>query len=235
MKRIILPLLLLLVLSLSFGAAAETGVAYGVYHMEGESPDSLIRATVEVADGKLTAVSFDEKLLPVSFGGAEGWAELPADSAAEGALSVNGKLLAPAFLLGGEKWTVAEDCTVTGETHGELIAYITTDEGGEWYFSQESADLMDAQGAVISTVTVGTKESIEHGVHFWMSDLLFPGNIKAIEDFILANGVDYTADQFGKTEEGFWSVADAVSGATLAGTPNYLLLAKDAYDTAVAK
>ena len=228
-----LCLILSLLLAVSACAVlAEAGVAYGVYHMEGESPDSLIRATVEVEDGKIAAVTFDEKLLPVSFGGAEGWDELPADSDAAGAIAAGNKLLAPAFVIDGEKWTVSEDLTVASEAHGEWIAYITTDEGGDWYFAQEQADLLDANGAVIANAAIGTKASIEHGVHFWMSDILFPGNIQAIEDFIVAAGVDYTEEQFSKTEDGFWSVADAVTGATLAGTPNCLLLAKDAYDKA---
>ena len=232
MKTRIALILALLLCLLSLSALAETGVAYGVYKMEGESPDSLIRATVEVTDGSITAVSFDEKLLPVSFGGAEGWAELPAETDVTGSISANGKTFPSAFVLDGITWTISEDLTISNEEKGEFIAYITGDEGGEWYFAQESADLLDAQGNVAATVEIGTKASIEHGVHFWVSDIMFPGNIQAIEDFIVENGVDYTADQFVKGEDGFWSVAYAVSGATLAGTPNYLLLAQEAFQKA---
>ena len=223
----------LLLCLLTTAAFAETGIAYNVYHFEGDAVDSLIRATVEVEEGKLTSVSFDEKLLPVSFGGAEGWAELKEDAEVSGAIEGGSKRYAPAFQLDGTAWTINEDLTVTNAEKGELIAYITTDEGGEWYFAQESADLLDADGKMVETVSIGTKESIEHGVHFWVSEITFPGNIDAIESFIVENGVDYTEDQIQKNDEGFWTVADAVSGATLAGTPNYLLLAKEAYEKAI--
>lgn len=224
MKKWIACLLVAVLAMLAVSACAEIGVAYGVYRFEGESPDSLIRATVQVEDGKLTAVTFDEKLLPVSKGGAEGWAELPAE---EGAAA--GKQYAAAFSLDGTVWTIGEDLTVSNEDKGEFIAYITSDEGGDWYYAQEQADLLDAEGNVISTVAIGTKASIEHGVHFWPSTITFPGNIEAIQSFLVTNGLDFTEADIAKNEEGYWCVADAVSGATLAGTPNYLLLAQEAF------
>jgi len=58
-KKIILTAVLLMSL-ICTAAFAETGVAYNVYHMEGDAMDSLIRATVEVEDSKITAVKFDE-------------------------------------------------------------------------------------------------------------------------------------------------------------------------------
>ena len=230
MKKIILTAVLLMSL-ICTATFAETGVAYNVYHMEGDAMDSLIRATVEVEDSKITAVKFDEKLLPVSFGGAEGWAELAEEAA--GSISGNNKIYAPASVLDGVTWKIADDLSVSNEDKGEFIAYITTDEGGDWYFAQESAELLDDEGKVISTAMIGTKESIEHGVHFWVSEITFPGNIEAIQEFILNNGTDYTIDQIQKNEDGYWTVADAVSGATLAGTPNYLLLAQEAYQKAI--
>ncbi|MBQ9263412.1 MAG: hypothetical protein IJ189_04280 [Clostridia bacterium] len=235
MKKLTCILLAVILCAFAAAACAETGVAYNVYHMAGESPDSLIRATAEVEDGKLTAIHFDEKLLPVSFGGAEGWAELPKDATVSGALTLNNKLFPSAFLLDGLKWTIAEDMTVSNEEKGEFIAYITTEEGGDWYFAQEKADLLDAEGHVALTVEIGTKASIEHGVHFWVSPITFPGNIAAIEEFLVNNGVDFTQDQISQNGDGFWGVADAVSGATLAGTPNYFLLAQEAYANAIEK
>lgn len=231
MKKLFAIVLLFCLLTAT--AFAETGIAYNVYHMEGDAVDSLIRATVDVEEGKLASVAFDEKLLPISFGGAEGWAELKEDMEVSGAIEGNNKRYAPAFVLDGTTWTVSDDLTVSNSDKGELIAYVITDEGGEWYFAQENADLLDAEGNVAATVAIGTKESIEHGVHFWSSDITFPGNIEAIESFIVDNGVDYTADQIKKNDEGFWTAADAVSGATLASTPNYLLLAKEAYEKAI--
>ena len=232
MKKIITVLLALSILLISV-ACAETGVAYNVYHMDGDAVDSLIRATVEVEDGKITSVIFDEKLLPVSFGGAEGWAELPEGVEAKGEIDANDKRYAPAFVLDGTNWAIGEDLTVSNEDKGELIAYIITDEGGDWYFAQDSAELIDVDGNEIMSGPIGTKASIEHGVHFWASDITFPGNIEAIENFIVENGVEYALDDIAKNDDGYWTIADAVSGATLAGTPNYLLLAQEAYEKAV--
>lgn len=78
----------------------------------------------------------------------------------------------------------------------------------------------------------GTKESIGHGVGFWPSEITFPGNIANIEAFVVANGVEYDDSTVAKGEDGFWAVADATTGATLAGTPNYLRIAKAAYENA---
>lgn len=48
-------------------------------------------------------------------------------------------------------------------------------------------------------------------------------------------GTAYNAGDFAKGEDGTWTVADVTTGATLAGTPNYLLIAKEAYKKATAK
>ncbi|MDO4492376.1 MAG: hypothetical protein Q4C53_00665 [Clostridia bacterium] len=230
MKKI-LVFVLALALCLSCAAAlAEEGVAYGVYSMEGEHPDSLIRATVMTEDGKVVSCAFDEKLIPVAVGGASGWNELDAETAAKlnGAVVVSGdKTYAAAFKLGDIVWTVDAELNVTNPEKGEFMAYVTTPEGGAWYFAQESADLLGADGNVAVTVPVGTKESINHGVGFWPSELKFPGNIAALENFVVANGTEYAQEDIKMGENG-WQVADAVTGATLAGTPNYLLLAKEA-------
>ena len=63
-------------------AESTTGVAYGVYACEGEHPDSLIRVTLTVEDGVITAAKMDDKLIPVAVGGAAGWAELDEKTAA---------------------------------------------------------------------------------------------------------------------------------------------------------
>jgi len=234
MKKLVSVILVLTLCLTAVAALAEQGVAYGVYHFEGEHPDSLIRAIVDTEEGKITAVDFDEKLIPVAIGGAEGWAELDADTAAKlgDAVIVTEKKTYPAaFSIGGIVWTVDADLNVTNEEKGEFLAYVCTAEGGDWYFAQESADLLGADGAVAATVAIGTKESIEHGVHFWPSSLMFPGNIAALECFIVAYGVNYTVDEFAMGDEG-WKVADTVTGATLAGTPNYLLIAQEAYNNA---
>lgn len=145
MAKKLVSLLLALTLAVVCGAAlaetTTTGVAYGVYSNEGEHPDSLIRVTLTLDNGAITAAELDEKLIPVAMGGAAGWAELTDETAA---------------LLG------------------------------------------DA----------------------------------AIEAYLVANGVDYDLTTAAQDENGVWTVADTTTGATLAGTTNYLRIAQEAYANA---
>ena len=199
---------------------------YGVYSMEGDAVDSAIRAVVtyDLDRNKVVDIDFDEALLPCAQGGAEGWAVLDGKSA-------------PGFMVGGVTWTGAEKdgatvytAAIDGEER-EFISYVGTQAGGAWYYANkdQGAQLLDGTGAVASTVSIETKESIEHGVHFWVSPITFPGNIELIKEFVYANGVNYDYapnDSIVKNADGVWTVCDTVTGATLAGTPNYLNLVK---------
>ena len=207
------------------GSKARATV-YGVYSMEGDAVDSAIRAivTYDLEQNKVVDIDFDEALLPCAQGGAEGWA------------AVDGKA-APAFIVGGVTWTGAEKdgttvytAAIDGEER-EFISYVGTQAGGEWYYANkdQGAQLLDEAGKVVSTVSIETKASIEHGVHFWVSPITFPGNIERIKEFIYENGVNYDYapnDSIAKNADGVWTVCDTVTGATLAGTPNYLNLVK---------
>ena len=211
-RRILVLVMALLLCALSACALAQTttGTAYGIYSMEGEHADSLIRLTLTCEDGAVTAAQIDEKLIPASVGGAAGWAVLSEETAAllgDAVIDVNG-------------------------TDVALMDYICTDEGGAWYFACEQAELLDASGASVATAEIGTKASIEHGVAFWPSEIKYPGNIERICAFLVQNGVDYAMEDVAMGEDGAWAVADVTTGATLAGTPNYLLLAMQAFENA---
>lgn len=238
MKKIVAAILGVMLVLGAAAALAETGVAYGVYSMEGEQPDSLIRITLTVEEGKITDAQIDEKLLPASFGGAEGWATLADASVTDAVLEVGGKSFPAAFLLDGTVWTgeASEDSlSYTAELDGQKVDfmdYIVTDEGAAWYFDQTEAALLKADGSEAATVEIGTKESTGHGEAFWPSELKFSGNIAAIEAYLVANGVDYAQESFAQNDQQVWTVADAVTGATLAGTPNYLLIAQKAFENA---
>lgn len=245
-KKLVSLLLALLCCALACAALAEasTGVAYGVYSLEGESPDSLIRVTLTCEGEKVTAAQIDEKLLPYSVGGAQGWAELSEENAAllgDAVLEANGKKYPASFALDGVTFTGAAGETgivYTGSVEGADVAlmdYICTDEGGAWYFACETAQLLSAAGEAVADVEIGTKASIEHGVGFWPSEITFPGNIERIGAYLVENGTAYEMDDVKKGEDGAWAVADVTTGATLAGTPNYLRIAKDAYAKATAK
>ena len=244
MKKMMFALVLALAVSAYGAAMAEQGVAYGVYNQGNEQPDSLIRVTLDCDGEKVTGAQIDEKLIPYSASGAEGWAELDEETAAKlggAVLTVGEKQYPASFELGGVTFTgVAEESGVvyTGEVNGEsveLMTYICTDEGGAWYYESNPVTLLNAQGEAAAEIEIGTKASIEHGVAFWPSEIKFPGNIERIETYLAENGVDYTEDQIVKGEDGVWNVADVVTGATLAGTKNYLLIAQRAYENAQGK
>ena len=244
MKKTVFAATMALAVSVSGAALAEQGVAYGVYHQAGEHPDSLIRVTMD-CDGELvTGVQIDEKLIPYSVGGAEGWAELDDETAAklgDAVIEMEGKKYPASFELGGVVFTgTAEESGIVyiGDVDGkkvELMDYICTDEGGAWYYDSAIAKLLDAQKNEAVQVEIGTKASIQHGVAFWPSEITFPGNIERLENYLTENGVNYTEDQIVKGEDGIWEVADVTTGATLAGTKNYLLIAQEAYQKAQAK
>lgn len=244
-KRMMTLLLCLSLFLLCNVATAQSsqGVAYGVYALEGEHPDCLIRVTLTVEDGRITSAKIDDKLIPVAIGGAAGWAELDEDTAAklgDAVVNANDKTYPERISLGDVIWTATEDpnsgITYQGEIDGapvELIEYICTDEGGAWYYEQQSASFLNKNDESVAQVQIETKESIGHGVDFWPSELTFPGNIAKIETFLTENGFDWDPNTLTKGEDGVWTCADVVTGATLAGTPNYLRVAKAAYENAI--
>lgn len=246
MAKKLVSLLLALTLAVVCGAAlaetTTTGVAYGVYSNEGEHPDSLIRVTLTLDNGAITAAELDEKLIPVAMGGAAGWAELTDETAAllgDAVIEANDKKYPAQFTLGDYTWTGAADEALgvgyTTEINGETVSfmdYAVTLEGGDWYFAQTEASLLNAAGETAATVEVNTKEGIGHGEEFWPSDLKYSGNIAAIEAYLVANGVDYDLTTAAQDENGVWTVADTTTGATLAGTTNYLRIAQEAYANA---
>ncbi len=246
MAKKLVSLLLALTLAVVCGAAlaetTTTGVAYGVYSNEGEHPDSLIRVTLTLDNDAITAAELDEKLIPVAMGGAAGWAELTDETAAllgDAVIEANDKKYPAQFTLGDCTWTGAADEALgvgyTTEINGETVSfmdYVVTPEGGDWYFAQTEAALLNAAGETAATVEINTKEGIGHGEEFWPSDLKYSGNIAAIEAYLVANGVDYDLTTAAQDESGVWTVSDTTTGATLAGTTNYLRIAQEAYANA---
>ena len=154
-------------------------------------------------------------------------------------IEANDKKYPAQFTLGDYTWTGAADEALgvgyTTEINGETVSfmdYVVTPEGGDWYFVQTEAALLNAAGENAVTVEVNTKEGIGHGEDFWPSDLKYSGNIAAIEAYLVANGVDYDLTTAAQDESGVWTVADTTTGATLAGTTNYLRIAQEAYANA---
>lgn len=229
------------------GANIALAKTYAIYRMEGDSIDSAIECSVyyDLDADKIVDIEYVEVLLPVAAGGAEGWAVLDDEMAAklgDAVIDMDGTKVPASFELGGIVWTgTLTDGTVdyTADIDGtetEFKAYVDTPEGGAWYHGcyTDGADLLGADGSVAAHVEIGTKESIRHGVDFWASPRTFPGNIQLIKNYLYDYGTDFAYAPDGsdikQDEDGVWEVCDTVTGATLAGTPNYLNLAKEAVE-----
>ena len=230
------------------GMKLTSATVYGVYNQEGDSVDSSIQTTVYVNDEskEVVFIDFVEALLPVSAGGADGWAILDDEKAEalgdEAVITAGEKRYPAAFELNGLTWTAAasaDSVVYTTEIEGEdieFMSYIATQEGGAWYHESlaKPAQLLDKEGKPAAEIQIGTKASIEHGVGFWPSPITFPGNIELIKNYVYDHGVNFgtypeTSD-IAKNDAGEWAVADVTTGATLAGAPNYFNLIKQAYE-----
>ncbi|WP_370774623.1 hypothetical protein [Holdemania massiliensis] len=233
------------------GMKMSFATVYGIYNQEGDAVDSSIQTTVYVNDETQEVVYIDveEALLPVTAAGAEGWAVLTDESAAAlgDAILTVGEIQVPAaFELNGLVWTGTvqnDQVTYTSVVNGadmEFMEYITTQEGGAWYHANlaQPARLLDSEGKPVVEIKIGTKASIEHGVGFWPSPITFPGNIELIKNYVYDHGTNYGTypenTDIVKNEAGEWVVADVTTGATLAGTPNYLNLIKQASELIAA-
>lgn len=232
------------------GMSVSYATVYGVYNQEGESPDSSIMVSVYVNDetSDVVYIDIEEALIPVSDGGAEGWAILDEETVAAlgEAVLTHGENSYPAsFQYNGVVWTGSESddtivytATIDG-SETDFMSYIATQEGGAWYHEglATPANILDADGNSVAQVTVGTKASINHGVDFWMSSITFPGNLELLKNYVYDNGVNYqeypASNDIAQDENGTWVVLDTTTQATLAGTPNYLNLIKEAYDLVV--
>lgn len=233
------------------GMSLSYASVYGVYNQEGESPDSSIKVTVYVNDDtqEVEYIEIEEALLPYSEGGASGWGildETAIEALGDDVLVVGDASYPAQFEYNGVFWVgaVVDDAVeYTAEIDGtsvDFMSYIATAEGGKWYHDglNETAKILDAEENIVAEVEVGTKASINHGVDFWASSITFPGNLELIKNYIYDNGVNYgtypeTSDIV-QNDNGEWVVLDTVTQATLAGTPNYLNLIKEAYDVVIA-
>jgi hypothetical protein len=126
-------------------------------------------------------------------------------------------------ILGNDGHSINKEFKIYKEVDGKK-ADITNDEELEGARIQ----ILDKDGNVVGEAKIQTKKDINHGEDFWPSDLHFNGNIEALEKFVVENGLDYDLSQMVQNDEHVWVVADAVTGATLAGAPNYLRIAQEA-------
>lgn len=216
----------------------------------------------DITNDRLFAVRFLQPMLPFDDNGiAMGWACV-ADEAMQEKLAAadalvevaDGVFYAKYLQIGGIVWTgevgshpaAAVAVDYCAEIDGDTVAlndYVRTQEGGKWYvdaarepvfFLTDAEPAADADAKNVAQVyQITYKENNGHGVFFWMSDILFPGNMEAIKKFVAENGFDYDYYADGgitQNEDGFWQTADAVTGATLEETPTYLDVLKTLYE-----
>jgi len=217
----------------------------------------------DMTNDRVYAIRFLQPMLPFDDNGISmGWACVT-DEALRDTLKAADALVEPSdgvcyakyLSIGGIVWTgepaahpamktaVDYKAVIDGKTV-TLNDHVRTPEGAEWYVDAAAQPVYfltsDASGEPSGepensamTYHITYKENNGHGVYFWMSDILFPGNMEAIKEFVTENGFDYDYYADGgitQNKDGFWQTPDAVSGATLEETPTYLDLLKTLYD-----
>lgn len=220
----------------------------------------------DMTNDQVYAIRFLQPMLPWDDNGVSmGWACVT-DEALLAALGAADALVFPAegvayakyLQIGGVVWTGALgsdpacDTAVvySAEMDGQTVVlgeYVRSQEGGAWYVDAAMSDVYfltsgaPAAGPddenVAGVYQITYKENNGHGVSFWMSDILFPGNMEAIKEFVTENGFDYDYYADGgitRNEDGYWQTVDAVSGATLDEAPTYLDVLKTLYNEIMA-
>lgn len=216
----------------------------------------------DLTNDKVYAIRFLQPMLPWDDNGISmGWAcvtdeALRTELAAADALVevAEGVEYAKYLQIGGVVWTgvlsshpaAAVAVDYCAQIDGESVTlndYVRTQEGAAWYVDAAAQpvyfltdDTPAASGEpenAVYTYQITYKENNGHGVFFWMSDILFPGNMEAIKEFVTENGFDYDYYADGgitQNADGYWQTVDAVSGATLEETPTYLDVLKTLYN-----
>ncbi|TVQ25410.1 MAG: hypothetical protein EA383_08240, partial [Spirochaetaceae bacterium] len=154
------------------------------------------------------------------------------------------------------RWVQYNGTTYVGTTVGNSVTYVTADSDGNPSGNQDLelliihgqdsmanyvASIQDGGfgvmtefgGTVEPVTTTGSGQLTKRGSNYWAFGALgWQGNIEAIEEFIDENGWNFRiADMSRAAEEDAdglrrWSVADAVTGATLSDFKDYFINAQ---------
>lgn len=128
-----------------------------------------------------------------------------------------------------------EDGNPAGQQDLELIIVASQDSMAEYFDSIQDGGfgIMTEFGGDVETVdTTSYGQVTKRGSSYWNFGIGWQGNIEAIEEFIAENGFNYNLDDVSRAAEPndddqqLWSVADAVTGATLSDFPDYFALAQ---------
>jgi hypothetical protein len=146
------------------------------------------------------------------------------------------------------KWIAYDGTNYTGTTVGSALVYVESDDQGNpagnkdlelqilrnertmrAYFDaiQEGGfQIMTEFGGEPMTVDTTSYGSLtKRGSSYWDErGLTWQGNMEAIEETLVEQGVSYTLNEMSRGDEGTWSVADATTGATASDFPDYFAL-----------
>ncbi len=153
------------------------------------------------------------------------------------------------------KYVVYNGTTYVGTTVGTSVTYVSADDQGNPAGNQDleliiirSQDSMadyfssiqnggfgimtEFGGSVQPVTTTSYGQVTKRGSSYWNFGLGWQGNIDAIEEFIDENGWHFNLDDMSRAAEAdandqrLWSVADAVTGATLSDFKDYFINAQ---------
>lgn len=153
------------------------------------------------------------------------------------------------------KFVEYDGTTYVGTTVGGSVTYVAADDEGEPVGGQDLELLiLDTQdtmaqyvdsiqdggfgimtefGGMVEPVTTTSYGQVtKRGSEYWNFGLGWQGNIDAIEEFIAENGWNHNLDDMSRAQEEdedgsrYWSVADAVTGATLSDFKDYFINAQ---------
>ncbi|MDR3318661.1 MAG: hypothetical protein LBS99_04420 [Clostridiales bacterium] len=240
--------------------APATAVAYGRVHGAGYIGRVQITAN---KNGAVSAAEIDETFFPVLNGwtaytagvyGADGFEDYYAYGAEEAPITT----AYAKYIRIDERTFEAAGTAATPvyrETSGNVYDLEKLLQSGDdgicgWYYDAVTtgkAQILKKDGEILVADTPAKHSSVTFNKRgadsaYWQAGgagLGWKANIAALEDYIIAYGMNYAYDSFSKSEESgytsYWEINDALTGATLSDMGDYLLLAIKAYDLARAQ
>lgn len=253
MKRL-LGLVLLVVLSFALvgcGESETSATAYQIVHK-----DYVGVADIVVLDMVIQTLALEEYYLP------NDWAKVVVgETAPEDVIVVSGSSSATWYgkyiVIGNKQFTgeLRTEVLVIGEVtySKQTVKYVATgvddlftwlknsEANMSWYVEQLNADLAfvaKADWTASTYVSAGKGGWTKSTTGYWSGDqypIGWPGNMNALKALYVGNSFDANASIVKNIETGFWSLGDAVSGATLTDFPDYHSLVGKAYSKAATK
>ena len=227
----------------------KSGTAYASVHGKGY----VGRVDIEVVDGKVKTVAFDETFYPSTFG------NLTSVTTVNGVEVVEGKILNHGSLVDGKiaKYLLVDNVLFIGSIENNVVVYRTKDfvnateyinNNSAWYWNavkEHKVSVATSAGAAV----VGQEINLASGYFksegkYWAQTgtvkLGWKGNMEKIAAFLVGKDLDTidlsTASRATEANDAglkTWTVGGVDTGATLSDFKDYVSLAKDAFDVAL--